>query len=598
MNTFDYINNKVVGYVNISPSSYSNNVNIEVVGYCDYHDNFYELSESEALKIFSPRGNVFAHNFIERHPDKNKKLVCIGVKQNEKEGGGNWDDYIWNKSVDVEEFACPITKIKGNLTDDGDNNFNVLVENDIYETDEEYFILSNGKVIHINSEYINDYVPYWDSSNLKIITHNDSAFVSVISLPEYDGYIDVISNDALIDWYINKILKKKWSEILKEQNFKFIEPHIKDTIKTIEGIDYSILESRLNRLKRINKSFVFTLEELRNISEIPWFINTIDITIDKYKKEYISSVVTENADEIKELEEQKESIITSIENHKNELEILEQEIENKNEILIDTESKLDDLEKRKNTIVDDMSKVKDLLGISNGVASANNIQLNFAMQKINLMDNEMPFYYAYLKALENTFKVNNIGYGESSTIGKQIAVNNMLLVPDEAVAKAIILSAGKCYYMIEYVSASWKSFDNLWENGLKYIIEQCDKNPDIVHFLVLQNINLTYIPNYLQPLIDVQNGVTDCFNQYGVYFPSNLRVLCTVTGDEVIPLNKKCLKSMGCINPEIIKDDYLYRIIPGNNENIGYLSTKLLADAKREYEGTDVPNFYKAYIDE
>ena len=55
---------------------------------------------------------------------------------------------------------------------------------------------------------------------------------------------------------------------------------------------------------------------------------------------------------------------------------------------------------------------------------------------------------------------------------------------------------------------------------------------------------------------------------------------------------------MGCINPEIIKDDYLYRIIPGNNENIGYLSTKLLADAKREYEGTDVPNFYKAYIDE
>ena len=57
MNTFDYINKKVVGYVNISPSSYSNNVNIEVVGYCDYHDNFYELSESEALKIFSPRGN-------------------------------------------------------------------------------------------------------------------------------------------------------------------------------------------------------------------------------------------------------------------------------------------------------------------------------------------------------------------------------------------------------------------------------------------------------------------------------------------------------------------------------------------------------------
>lgn len=598
MNTFDYINNKVVGYVNISPSSYSNNVNIEVVGYCDYHDNFYELSESEALKIFSPRGNVFAHNFTERHPDKNKKLVCIGVKQNEKEGGGNWDDYIWNKSVDVEEFAYPITKIKGNLTDDGDKNFDVLVENDMYETDEDHFILSNDKVIHINSEYINDTVPYWNSLNLKIITHNVGTFVPVTSLPDYDGYIDVLSNDKLIDWYINKILKKKWSEILKEQNFKFIEPYIKDTIKTIEDIDYSILESRFNRLKRINKSFVLTLEELRNLSEIPWLTNTIDITIDKYKKEYISSVVAENEDEIKKLEEQKESIISSIENHKNELEILEQEIENNNEILIDTESKLDDLEKRKETIVNDMSKVKDLLGISNDVSSASNIQLNFAMQKISLVDNEMPFYHAYLKALENTFKINNIGHEESSTIGKQIAVNNMLLVPDEAVAKAIILSAGKCYYMIEYVSASWKSFDDLWENGLKYVIEQCDKNPDVVHFLVLQNINLTYIPNYLQPLIDIQNGVTDCFNQYDVSFPSNLRILCTITGDEVIPLNKKSLKSMGCINPEIIKDDYLYRIIPGNNDNIGCLSTKLLADAKREYKLKDIPNYYMAYINE
>lgn len=597
MGTFDYINNKVVGYVNIPQSSYHNNIGIEVVGFCDHQDKYHELSESEAKKIFSPRGCVFAHNFTERHIDKDKKLVCIGVKQNEKEGDGNWDDYIWNKSIEVEEFACRVTKINGNLTDDGDNNFNTLIENDIYETDEEYFILSNGRVIHMNSEYINDTIPYWDLSNLNIISHSVGQFVMVNSLPDYDGYIDVISNDKLIDWYINKILKKKWSEILKEQNFKFIEPYIKDVIETIEDIDDGILESRLNRLKRINKSFVLTLEELKNLSEIPWFTSAIDKSINKYKKEYLSSVVIQEEAEIEKLCEERKIVITSIDNHRNELRTIEKEIEEKNNMLIDVETKLDSLEERKEAIVNDFSLYKEVIGLPDK-STRNTPNVSFSLQNFDLVDNEMPHHYAYGKSLENTFKANNIGHGESSTIAKQIAAYNMLLVPDIAVAKAIVISTGKCSYMFEYVSASWKSFDDLWENGLGYIIQQCENNPDRIHFLLLQNINLTYLPNYLQPLVDIQSGATYIFDKYGVSYPSNLRILCTITDDEVIPLSKKSLKHICCLNPDMIKMEYLEKIIPGNNDNIGYLTTTHLADLKREINIKDIPNYYKEYIDE
>lgn len=597
MGAFDFINNKVVGYVNISPSSYNNNVNIEVVGYCDYQGNFYELSENEALNIFSPRGNVFAHNFTERHSDKDKKLVCIGVKKNEKEGD-NWDDYIWNKRIEVEEFAYPTTKIMGKLTDDGNNNYNVLIENDIYESDEEHFILSDNKVVHINSKSINDTIPYWNLSNLSIITHNAGVFVIVNSLPDYyDGEIDNISNDRLIDWYIKKILKKKWSEILTEKNFKSIEPYIIETVKTLEGIDGNVLESRMNRLRKINKSFVLTLEELQNLSDVPWFTNAIDKSIDKYKKEYLPSVVLQKEDEIKRLYEEKESVIASIDNQKNQLIIIEQELEDKNKMLIDVETKLDSLEERKEAIVNDFSLYKEIIGLPDK-STRTTPNVSFSLQSYELIDNKMPYHYAYGKSLENTFKANNIGHGESSTIARQIAAYNMLLVPDIAVAKAIVISTGKCSYMFEYVSASWKSFEDLWDNGLGYIIQQCENNPDRIHFLILQNINLTYLPNYLQPLVDIQSGATYIFDKYGVSYPSNLRILCTITDDEVIPLNKKCLKHICCVNPGIIQMEYLEKIIPGNNDNIGYLTTTHLADLKREINIKDIPNYYKEYIDE
>ena len=597
MGTFDYTNNKVIGYVNIPQSSYHNNVNIEVVGYCDHQGKYHELSESQVTKIFSPKGCVFAHNFADRHLDKDKKLVCIGVKANEKEGD-NLDDYIWDKSVEVDEFACPTTKIKGKLTDDGDNNFNVLIENDIYESGEEHFILSDDKVVHISSENVDDTtIPYWTSSNLNIIRHNIGVFILVNSLPDYDGYIDVISNDRLIDWYINKILKKKWSEILKEQNFKFIEPYIKETIKTLDGIDNNILESRMNRLKRINKSFVLTLEELQNLSEVPWFTNAIDKSIDKYKKEYLTSIVLQDEAEIKKLQEEKDNVIASIEEQRNELRIIENEIENKSNMLIDVETKLDNLEERKESIVNDLSLYKEVLGISNK-SIADNHHKNYSLQSFDLMDNEMLFYHAYGKSLENTFKANSIGHGESSTIARQIAAYNILLVPDIAVAKAIVISTGKCFYMFEYVSASWKSFDDLWDNGLEHIIQQCEKNPDRIHFLMLQNINLTYIPNYLQPLIDIQSGATYIFDKYGISYPSNLRILCTITDEEVIPLSKKCLRYIGCLNPNIIKEDYIEKIVPGNNDNIGYLTTRHLVDLKREINIKDIPNYYMEYINE
>ena len=49
MTEFEYEENKVVGYVDFSPSN--PNAKIEVVGYVDWRNNFTQLKESEIQKL-------------------------------------------------------------------------------------------------------------------------------------------------------------------------------------------------------------------------------------------------------------------------------------------------------------------------------------------------------------------------------------------------------------------------------------------------------------------------------------------------------------------------------------------------------------------
>lgn len=627
MNSFDYNNNKIVGYIDIMPNS---NANIDVVGYCDFQSEFHKLSEEETLELFPPKGRVFAHNFANRHYDFRGMLACLSVKPNEKEGE-YLDNFIWDKSEDVYEFCNKISSIRGVINEDGENNYNVFVDNDLIESPIEKFVSSEKRIYHIKKKSLERIVSYWNESSLDIIQTHGKKFITGYSLPAYDGAIDITTDDQLIDWYINKILKKKWSEILKEQSFKQIEFYLQDVLLSLKNLPASVMESRMKRLNQINLNFAFTLDELKSISDSPWLSNAIDKSIAKYKKEYLDNILAANTDElnriqeehrlqlevakqkfesllseekknceenISQLKKQEQEVATAIDNKKLELEILEEDIESKKTEITTLNEKLTIMEGRKASIVEDFSVIKDVLYLSGAskVATHPIATPSFSLDYIENANTESIMYQAYKKSLENNFKENNIPHSNASTVGDQIAAYGILLVPDVAIAKAIVSASQKCYYMTEYVNANWKSFDDLWNEGLGYITEQCVQNKNVMHFLILQNINLTYLPNYMQPIIDLQNGTIEKLPKYGIAFPENLRILCTVTEDEVIPLSAKCLKHMGCIDPTVFNMKYYGKFAAAIDAKCGFLSPDLLSEARNCSK--NVPNFYKKYLDE
>ena len=625
MSNFDFENYNLIGYVDILPNG---NANIEALGYINHRNDFHILASKEKIEMFPPKGRIFAHNFIQRYNMLNKHLVCLAVMPNEKEGD-NLDAYIWDKSSIVYEFGNRIYPIKASVNNDGENNFTIFQENDLIETEVDKYVLSGNKILYIRANSKERLIPYWEVSNINLIeTQFGKKYLYSAMLPENDGIIDITNDDQLVNWFITKILKKHWAEITATGSYKSVEEYLFTAFNDMKHLTPNVSKSRLERLKRLNASFAITLDELSDIAEIPWVKNVIAKTVDEYKQKLIHDVSAEcklQIEKIKKehnviLEKEKDKyedainqqrehynytlkaiadeeakVATSLDEKKLELEILNETIVSKNNEIAKIDELVNRANKRKGCLVSDFAIIKDVLDFRSRTETIQTQPMthsNFNIQFINKVDSECMMFEAFGKSLEEMLKSNNLPHQNASTIAETLAVYRLLVVPDIAYVMSIIHATQKCYYALEYVKVSWKSFEDLWKEGLCDMVNHCKQESSVMHYLILQNINLTYLPNFMQPLIDIQMGIINSL-PYGEIYPENLRILCTITNDEVIPLSEQCIKYMGCIEKPS-KEIYVGRFNAQYDARYGYLSPSKLA----EKASTNPANFYKMYINE
>lgn len=622
----DYHNSKIVGFVDLLGNG---NAKIKALAFFDRKNEYHLIPDDERASVFPPKGEIFAHNFAQRHYDRNNRLVCIGVKENEKEEPGN-DDWIWNKSDEVYDFGMRIRKIDGILSNNGQHNYEVLSSNGLFELKEDCLYSTDSRVFLVKANNTDTTLNYWNLSSLNTIEVRGKLFYAGYTLPDFDGAIDIKNDDQLLDWYVDKILKKNWQYIIKEQNFRAVIPYIKPILDSQKGLDEKIIKSRMERLTSITNKLAITIEDMRLIAHAPWFSKVVDEFYSDHKEALLAELRATNdvdlkvqqemyeakvheekekyENEVKEvrerishdieiLQEKENELNKLIQEKQQEIEISEEEIESKKKETAKIEQSLQNIKEKKNSIIEDFSVIKDVLEMAAPQSSVTSYsrQLSFHLEEVELSSVGIEYYQAYKKSLDDTLKANNIEKMKASTMADLLAYYNTILVPDVAIAEAYIIASKKCRYMTEYVSASWKSFEDLWVNGLGFIVDKAFRNPNTMHFLILQNINVTYLPNYMQPLVDLQRGFITLFPGKEISFPDNLRILCTIAEDDLIPLNKKCLQYIGCIDKND-KKDYYVRIKPGESSNIGYLSPKLLKEQRMSVK--DIENSYSSYLDD
>ena len=625
MNTFDYEQYRVVGLVE---DKLGDNATINVIGYCD--DNlhvFHPLNNAEALELFPTRGKVFAYRFNIDHRHLKGCIVCLCVQPSNKD---DREKFVWDWDAEVIEYGQRIFMLKGELTEDSQHNYDILTNNGLHDVNSDQLVYSSGRVYQIIPDNNDRVLKYWEASSLDIVTVDGYKYFVGISLPKHDGLLDITNDEQLANWYLSKVVKKNWTGIVQAQSFRNSEFFLRELLSSQKNLDVATIENRLKRLLSIDTSISLMFDSLKDIAETPWFSEVVNRSISQEKEHLIEQLKSDNLEEIqkikedhdlelmqleeeqkakieklhqeidekrKDLEAQERSLDAKLQEKTFEIELLDETVKEKQQAITTLEESIAKMNDRKASIIQDFSIIQEVLSTSvpqvnvAGIVSSK----QFTLEEINYSANPITRFQAYVKSLENVLKVNEAPKCSPQALARLLAKYLVVLCPSQTIAQSLIMASHKCRYMTEYVSAKWESFDDLWNNGLAYVVGKSNEEPETIHFLLLQNINLSYLPNYLQPLADLQKGLITKFPATYIPLPKNLRILCTVAEDELITMPASVLKHFGCID-KACQFDISSAMIMADDANLGYLTTEeLIREGRQDFE---LHNMFEQYIDE
>ena len=623
MANFDYHINPIVGTLSINESS--GHGYIKVCGYMD-GIHFRRLTDVEAQNIFTPNGEVFAANIQRNYYGMNNSLISLYVMENTREGGKN--AFVWDWNSEVELVGTKIIQLDKEFGDNGQENFDVLQDNNLLGRNDDLYVLSGDRLYYIKAGSNSRLIPFCKfSESLPIIARRNSYYYLGAGLKAAEGSIDTTTDEQLVDWFLRTI-KTNWDDIQKGSG-KVSLRAAKEAMVSMKALPVKVVENRLHRLATMTDSYAFTRDNLKQIALAPWLQPSIEAGLARFKEDYIDTVLGDNNAELERIQSEHHALLNEeIVKHnrqvvelyetrdkieaetKRQIEAVKQELKKAQDglkrtndevsqakdVLSKLESSISRIEARKDQIIEDFQIVREVLNISEGSNKATYTDVRECiLQYNNLSDKKLPFYKGFEKNLENCLKsyhVKGISVAELSSVH---ACYKVMLLPNNQVATSLVMSAGQSWSYTTFVSVAWKSFEDLWNAGLGSVVEHCVVDPDTIHYLILRNINLSSLSNYLQPLADLQGCFIPTFPGTDKSFPSNLRVLLTVSDEDLLPMPESILRFFGCVKREVEIESWSPTTI-SRDAIVGYLNAKLLANAAEEIN--DAPNCFQDYLDE
>ena len=648
MTDSEYTQFKIVGVVEAQPNT--KHAIINAVGYLGSDWKFTPLSPTEAKQVFPSRGRVFAPGFQDRYKELIGKCIFAGMMPSNNDGA---DKFIWDRENGMpDEYGTVIINGLANEIDENpDKTYKNLKTNGRLDNTSPTYLCILSKLYLIDPDNIKKY--YITEMDLHFVKNaNHESFVTydhthyVLIGNHLDGptrAIDIMPDSILRDWLIKEFLVKEWSQALNSKSLDEIENGLIGLIsKSI--LHKPVLKSRINRLSSMLELFVFSYEEMTNFLTLPTLKRTIDKSIEINSEKFIEKTKSKYAKELENLKETNRLLIEKehtnaadviskihrkIEEANAEFNANNEELNKKTKLaeeiialqltkieeyktaIEELENTLHSIEDNKEHIINDFAVIKDVMQIivSQKTKQAilphptfqktnNNAPTDFGetIESLNDESEEIKLPQTFKTRLEFYLTKNNRKTEIAKKIGQYMVHYKAILVPDNRIIHSIIKATGRCKYSIQYVTPEWRSFSNVWNNGLNTMIHSCISNPDIIHYYILENINMSYLPCYLQPIVDISMGLRINFPNTEIIFPDNLRLLLTSTAEEGLPLAQQSIRYFGCLQ----NDDYT---IDEKKENLysneksdktGYLKADMLKNMRSI---SPIPsNEYLSYI--
>jgi len=593
-------------YLGIVQSIYDN---AQIYVIAESSDEFKLITEKDKRKLFPPNGLVFAPSLFKRIPDiKVNDLIEFDCTENEKkfDKDKTKDSLIINPNSVKKHYIkliCGESKISNYHFDIKNYDFRLKGYHGdfyVYHAQKVYgrFRMDGAKVIPAYKKNI--YA--WDESSCLIYKYGPyNLYLLKEPLGELSP-IDCMDETQLFEWFRNLLKSVKNNEVQQLDNKTNWRKEIPELFKSMEDIE--LLKVRFDRIKKImansnesKKSFLNFL----NSPEITNFIKNPDNDSNLLLKTDIGKDYNQELEKEKvELLEQinaLQSVILVKENEFNdlidninkktstkerefqhEIDYLREDIKNKEQLLLTKNNEIESLRieilslkkgANQNTQNVSTSEItyKDVSKRENDLTPESLITFITELYKKNLQPLENGFVLQrvekqsdhslctniqdFIIQLENCLTLSGINKKLARTLIDLTRTYNAIIVSKIEIAIAFIKATANAVYIIQQVEPDWLHFSDFWRNGIGSIWKSAHNHPDIIHVLLLEDVNLASPECYARPLLDLISGFRDIIPFGETSYPRNLIIFASIisyNNPEIgLPIIKNTFKNWGAI---------------------------------------------------
>lgn len=551
---FDIEKNKVVGIIDHRLKG--DCVKIRPIGFINSKKCCELFTDSEILELFPNSGHVFEPGFFLNYSWKIGELIEFKVKEIEipKEDGDLYRMFTDNnnkpkpygfrvfnvRNLIVNQSSIDLSQI---ILENGDENylssFFCICKDRIYGK----LKSQNGKIVTEGHS-----VRSWDKAKCSYFEYLHYRYL--LQEPGVnENLFDTMDENDLFTWF-----KKKLNELnINKRALDFLNQNIRwqdgfsEVLKDPTEEKLRLERIRFERIVNSITQFELSITDIKELIKTSEKLERIFIaSIERHKTE-LRSEYTEEIEKLeaqKELEKQKleqslSKISVDIAHKKNELASLDEEISTK-------KSHIEHIAANKDRILSDFSIIQEVLGgKSEHRKSIENTEDSFVIEAIMPSEgvNQIIQKDIFISRLKYHLNRRQRDISKAAKMLAGIATFKGIFANDVNCLLALIEATGNAKYIIQQVEPDWLHFKDLWVNGLEAIWKSSHENPDILHFLVLEDINLASPECFMRPLLDCMNGIRKRIPYALNEYPDNLKIIATkISSDEPrigLPLYQK-----------------------------------------------------------
>ncbi len=409
--------------------------------------------------------------------------------------------------------------------------------------------LHNGKITPTHHNRIK----VWDIENVNKIEYNGINKLLNEPTGEY-LLLDCMNDKQLFEWFRGELKKIEPTYVnMLDKKAKW-RNEIPKLFSDADKEKYEVDKVRFERIKDKFNILDLSISDIKTLIEkSDSLLEVFNNAIEKHKEELKSYYETELKEYRKEFETQKEEFQNTL----NSLQKKQIEKEKSLNTLLseikETSTKIEDLEQNKERILGDFSIIKDVLKTESRLSTNENSHDAYVMEECKKTENITPFSSVdeFISELKHQLYKQHLFPNFAKRLFNITSFYNAVFIKDIRLGVAFVNALHNTKYIIQQVEPDWLHFKDFWNNGLGAIWQSAHENPDVLHFLLLEDINLSSPECYARPLLDTLRGIRNLI-PFGISrYPENLKIFATTasTSDPEIglPLIDQTFEGWGAI---------------------------------------------------